>query len=381
MKELISINIGGDLVISNDKFKEEDLDVNLVGLFAKSDLNILNLECPVTTVGTENKIIKTGPHIKGSQKSLTVALKQLNVNLVTLANNHIMDYGRLGLQDTFEFCKSENVDTVGAGYDVEEASKVYRTEVKGHKISVINFAENEWCNADEDTAGANPMDIISNVNQIKKEKTISDTVIVIIHGGHEYHNMPSPRMVKQYRFYAENGASIIVGHHTHCITGYEIHNNIPIFYGLGNFLFEYDSIFESWYTGLVLHLEIDTNNNISFKLIPVEQNRSQFQLKQLSAEDQKTVFNKIENYNSIISDSNLLNVSWKNYLETKRKTYLQYLSPLTAFKNHYIKGIISKLNLYKLFLNTNRLKVLLNIMRCEAHSEITQATIKRHLRS
>ena len=81
------------------------------------------------------------------------------------------------------------------------------------------------------------MDIIDNTNQIREAKASHDKVIVIVHGGHEYYNLLSPRMQKQYRFYADQGADIVVGHHTHCISGNEIHNGVPKYYSLGNFLF------------------------------------------------------------------------------------------------------------------------------------------------
>ena len=75
----------------------------------------------------------------------------------------------------------------------------------------------------ENNIGANPIDIIDNAAQIKKAKKECDFVIVIAHGGHEYYNLPSPRMQKLYRFFAENGADIVIGHHTHCVSGHAIH--------------------------------------------------------------------------------------------------------------------------------------------------------------
>ena len=104
-------------------------------------------------------------------------------------------------------------------------------------IFIFNFCENEWSIAESDNPGANPMDIIDNANQIKYARELADYVIVIVHGGHEYYNLPSPRMQKQYRFYADQGADIVVGHHTHCISGNEVYKGVPIYYSLGNFIF------------------------------------------------------------------------------------------------------------------------------------------------
>src|SRR5699024_1090893 len=106
-----------------------------------------------------------------------------------LANNHILDYDERGLKETLSVCKENNIKTVGAGKNLKEASKTLYIDYREEgKIAVINFAENEWASATEMTAGANPMDIIDNANQIKKAKEKANFVFVIIHGGHEYYN-------------------------------------------------------------------------------------------------------------------------------------------------------------------------------------------------
>ena len=96
------------------------------------------------------------------------------------------------------------------------------------KIAILNFCENEWSIAEDDSPGANPMDIIDNTNHIREAKASHDKVIVIVHGGHEYYNLPSPRMQKQYRFYADQDADIVVGHNTHCISGSEMYKGVEL---------------------------------------------------------------------------------------------------------------------------------------------------------
>src|SRR5690606_39051508 len=128
-----------------------------------------------------------------------------------------------------------------------------------------------WASATETTAGANGMDLIDDVKAIREAKTKSNFLFVIVHGGNEHYNYPSPRMVKQYRFYAENGADAVIGHHTHCVSGYERHNNVPIFYSLGNFLFTKANRQDGWYSGIVLKLIISEDQNINFEIIPVSQ--------------------------------------------------------------------------------------------------------------
>src|SRR5690606_34911013 len=124
------------------------------------------------------------------------------------------------------------------------------------KIAIINIAENEWASATDTSAGANGMDLIDDVKSIQEAKSQSDFVLVIVHGGHEYYNLPSLRMQKQYRFYIDNGADLVVGHHSHCISGMETYKNKKIYYSLGNFLFTKPSVFKGWYNGLILEVII-----------------------------------------------------------------------------------------------------------------------------
>lgn len=102
--------------------------------------------------------------------------------------------------NTLEFCRNQNVKTVGGGMNIEEASQTLYIDSLEGKIAIVNFAENDWKAATPTPAGFNPMDIIDNTMQIQEAKSKADYVIVIIHGGHEYYNLPSPRMQKQYRF-------------------------------------------------------------------------------------------------------------------------------------------------------------------------------------
>src|SRR5690606_20032949 len=226
----MNLLIAGDLVI-NRPYQAFQINDEVKELFANSDFNIVNLEAPVTN--SNSKILKTGPHLKSEKESTLEVLKALNINLCTLANNHVLDYDEQGVLDTINFCKENNIQTVGAGKNKEEAARVFYLESDVGKIAIINIAENEWASATDTTAGANGMDLIDDVKQIQEAKKKSDFVFVIVHGGHEYYNLPSPRMQKQYRFYAEQGADIGIGHHSHCMRGKQVYNRSTIYYSLG----------------------------------------------------------------------------------------------------------------------------------------------------
>ncbi len=369
-----SILIAGDLVI-DQAYKTSNINSNVVDLFNNSDLNIVNLEAPVTA--SNSKIIKTGPHLKSNEKSTLEVLKSLRIDAVTLANNHLLDYDEKGVKDTLEFCENNKIQTVGAGMNLKEASKTKYFDTKEGKIALVNFAENEWSSATEETAGANPMDIIDNTNQIKEAKKNADFVFVIIHGGHEYYNLPSPRMQKQYRFYAEQGADLIVGHHTHCISGHETFKGVPIYYSLGNFLFTNESTYDDWYIGLILEVEIK-DEKIKTQLHPVKQTKENFSLRFMEADEKQVVLTRISNYNQIISDSEALQVNWNIFIAKKYEDYINYYSPLSFIKNRYVKGVFSKLGIKGV--NKRGIALSLNLMRCEAHADVSKEVTQKYLK-
>src|SRR5690554_4345035 len=189
----MKILIAGDLFVSDQFNNDNIIDKSVQDLFSKADYRIVNLEAPITDESSENKIIKTGPYLRMSEKTSISILNQLNIDAVTLANNHILDYGTHGLLDTFDTLEREKISFVGAGNNLVDSSKHLTIDKDGIKIAIINFRENEWSIAKEELPGANLMNLIDNSIQIREAKASHDKVIVIVHGGHEYYNLPSPR--------------------------------------------------------------------------------------------------------------------------------------------------------------------------------------------
>lgn len=252
-----------------------------------------------------------------------------------MANNHIMDYGERGLFDTIEHLDKMKIKHLGAGINLKEASKPLTIFFDKKKVAVLNFCENEWSIAQNNCCGSNPMDLIENAKQINEANESHDTVIVIIHGGHEYFKLPSPRMQKQYRFYADQGANLIVGHHTHCIGGYENYNGIPIYYSLGNFLFTKNNICEHWYNGFILDVDL-RYDQISSEIIPINQEKKSFNLAFLDKDKRKELINEFEEINKIIKNEEELNLHWTKYSEEQMEIYLNFWSPLSFVNNRFL---------------------------------------------
>jgi len=374
MRENTKLLFCGDLVIT-DKLESKDLlDVDLIKIFKEADFKFVNLEAPVTKSTT--KILKTGPHLRSNKESTLQVLQSLEVNVLTLANNHILDHDEKGVYDTLAFCKDFNFQNVGAGMNLKEASKTLYLDSKDGKIAVINFAENEWSNATAISAGANPMDLIKNAYQITEARSNANYVFVIVHGGHEYYNLPSPRMQSQYRFYADQGADMVIGHHTHCISGNEVYNGVPIYYSLGNFLFTGQKTFKDWYIGLVLKVDI-IEGKLSPQLHPVKQEEITGKLNLLQSEDTHIIFERIKYLNAIILNESNLNFEWDNFVNKRYNGYLNYWSPISFISNRYVRGFFRKLGLSGS--SSKGMAIKLNLLRCEAHSDLSKHVIKKYL--
>lgn len=362
--------IAGDFVI-NQPYNTSKISEEIINLFSQSEYNIVNLEAPVTN--SESKILKTGPHLKADKESTLDVLKALNVNLCTLANNHVLDYDEQGVLDTLNFCKENNIQTVGAGKNKDEAAKPYYLETDTGKIAFINIAENEWASATDTAAGANGMDLIDDVKAIQEAKEKSDFVFVIVHGGHEYYNLPSPRMQKQYRFYIDNGADLVVGHHTHCISGMETYKGKSIYYSLGNFLFTKSSHYEDWYKGIVLEVEINAQKQIKTKPIFVQQEKDGFKLSIISDSELDEIQSRYDSYSRIIKEE--LSIEWNNFILKKEKMYAHRWAANVFINNKYISAILAKLGIT--FSSKKGRTVLLNMARCEAHADLSKAVLTK----
>jgi poly-gamma-glutamate capsule biosynthesis protein CapA/YwtB (metallophosphatase superfamily) len=366
------IKIGGDFCITPSYVSKNLFTDEFVNFFINSDLNIVNLECPIIREG-EVKLTIIGPHLSTTEEVCN-QLRKINVHAVTLANNHILDYGEKGLETTFESCIRNNLLYVGAGKELSDASKPLVIETNGIRVGIVNFCENEWSVATEKSAGANPLDLIDNLKQIKLTREIADFVLVIIHGGHEFYNLPSPRMLKTYRFFAENGADAIIGHHSHCISGFEWHKNVPIFYGLGNMLFTEPEKSEEWYKGIILQLTLEIGKPISFELHPILQSKSDYKLTLLENTQKEKVLSEIKDYSDTISNRSELQRKWEQFVVSKKRD-INIFSPLNFVPGKYVQAALFRLGINKIVMSKQGLAKILNHIRCEAHRDITLSLI------
>ena len=130
-----------------------------------------------------------------------------------------MDFGTVGVQNTLQAVDAVGLDHMGGGMNLSDASAVLYKEIKGVKIAFVNCCEHEFSIATDTSAGANPLNVVQLWYTIREAKSVANKVIVIVHGGHELFQLPSPRMQETYRFFVDAGASAVINHHQHCYSG------------------------------------------------------------------------------------------------------------------------------------------------------------------
>lgn len=359
-----------DLLCKNDNF--EAIYNDYLSVLQEADYRIVNFEAPITSILSPIK--KRGPNLYVDPKHIE-HLKFANFNLLTLANNHIMDQGEIGLTETLKNLKNNGLDYVGIGLDIYNARNVFYVKINGINVAILNFAENEFSIASENSPGANPLDLIENFKSIQQAKIKADQIIVIIHGGHEEYNLPSPRMQKTYRFFIESGADAVINHHSHCFSGYEIFNTKPIFYGLGNFIFDKENTVNMpWNFGYSVKFILKKEENIDFEIFPYKQcNGNKVGLERLSKNEEINFTEEINRLNEIIIDNDILNVCWRELIMKRHHNYIDYIEP---FGNIFAR-ILRKFKLMPRFLSEDKKRIILNLIRCEAHRDLLIEILKK----
>ena len=344
--------------IEEKRFSEVFPD-NLRDIIKSADFSFVNFESPITEEDFK-PIPKCGPNLSCTRETAE-SVKYAGFTGVTMANNHILDYGAEGLHKSVEYCRSQGLDIVGVGNNLQDAQKILYLEQKRERLAVINCCEHEFSIATDTEAGANPLSPIRQFYAIQEAKKIADYVLVIVHGGHEHYQLPSPRMQETYRFFIDAGADAVVNHHQHCYSGYEVYQGKPIFYGLGNFCFDENGQRDSfWNEGYMIMLEFK-QGQIDYELIPYTQCN---ETASVNLVQEKTVFLKnIAKLNEIINNPSLLKEASNRYYES---TIMAYNSLIQPYNNRFLSKLFSMNILPSIFSKDKKIRLLNNI-NCESH--------------
>lgn len=332
----------------------------------ENDFCLANLECVITD--RETSISKDGPSLKISKDKAEI-LKQLNVNLVGLANNHTMDYGLEGLKDTVSFLKQIGVDYAGCSL----GNNSFIKKISNLRIGFYFVSEHQY-NDKVNTLEENRC--LDEISQLKSE---TDFVIVLFHGGKEYYKYPTPQQQINCRKFVESGANFVVCQHSHCVGCKEKYKGADIVYGQGNFVFPYSNK-QDFKSGLIIQLEIDNNKTYKTTFIPtvhLEENVVRFANNEESNKILSS-FEKCSNNLSAKSAEYLYDEMVEQYgldflyrLFNKGKIYT-CLDTSKFFKNRMIKKYIRTNQKYILYL--------LNYFSCETHIEYIKSILAKQIK-
>lgn len=268
-----SIFLAGDCIYQNG-MKSEPIGSEIRARIDETDLALVNLEAPVPV--DRDPIEKSGP-AKESAASAPGMLASAGFDVACLANNHIMDFGPEGLRATQQACAEAAVETVGAGETSDEALSPLSVSIDGENrdqgqnqtLAVINVCEQEF-----GIAGDNPgtawVSHPTAEQRIERATESADIVLVVSHGGVEYVPFPPLGRQQTLRSFIDAGADAVIGHHPHVAQGWEIYEDCPIVYSLGNFLFDQPNRpSTSW--GLAVTLSGRGSSFTGLRIIPTEQ--------------------------------------------------------------------------------------------------------------
>jgi poly-gamma-glutamate synthesis protein (capsule biosynthesis protein) len=271
--EIITLAAGGDILFgrgvaevmaakgTNYPFEK------LHPIFHQSDIGFANLEAPFTNRGIP--FARKAPHVTfRANPSFAVSLQQAGINLVSLANNHITDYGEPGLRDTIQILDELGIQHVGAGRNLEEATRPAIFQKNGVTVAFLAFnAYRPFCAvATSRRYGVAPFASGLMQSVVKQAKAHADVVVVSLHWGIDYIPYPIPFQVKLAFELVGNGASLILGHHPHVVQGMETYRCGLIVYSLGDFLF--DEQLEITKNSFILSCRLNKNGFQAYEIIP-----------------------------------------------------------------------------------------------------------------
>ena len=374
----MKLYIGADFVPTdiNKSLFEAGNGEALVGkelyeILKQSDLNVFNLEVPLTDV--ETPIVKFGNNLIAPFKTV-YGYKALEPIFLTLANNHSLDQGAEGLTTTLNLLKQHEIAHAGAGANLKEAKKPFIFEKDDVRIGFYLCTENEFTMATYHSMGANPFDVLDSFDEVAALKEQCDYVIVLYHGGKEYYRYPSPMLQRYCRKFIDKGASLVICQHNHCVGSREDYNGGSIIYGQGNFIFNsefYTKYKEFVKDSLLIRVEATKDSFVICELpIRMSDNGTRLATDAEAAETLAGYKKRSEE----IKDAHFVISNYKAFADTHVKRYLrEFLG--RSFIIRAINALFGR-KLMQFILGPTSYLAIQNYLECEAHHELFLRGIK-----
>ena len=270
------------------------IDPELIRHMQEADLMLLNNEFTYSNRGEPlpGKLYT----FRAKPESVSI-LQELGVDVVQLANNHVYDYGKEAILDTFETLEDAGIPYVGAGRNLKEAVTPHYATIQGKTIAIVAASRAEKNPMTPQATESEPgilrcYDTELFVQKIKEARQNADFVIAIVHWGTEHSTVLEDVQVETAKEYIDAGADVIIGGHTHCLQGIEYYNGKPVVYSIGNFWF-WDYSFDTVLLNLTL-IGDDNSCELQVSLIPAYQTDDSVTHACSSFEEERRIYDYME---------------------------------------------------------------------------------------
>lgn len=346
---------------------------DLLDEFDQADLVVANLECSL--VERQSPIRKTGP-VFGEPNACINGIKQAGIHVLGLANNHILDHGAPGLKNTLEVCAQAGIATVGAGENLAAARRIVVRAVDSLRVGILAVAEHEFSIATKNSAGANPLDLIDYVRNVRTSRTGFDYLIVLLHGADEFQS-PTPRIQDTCRFMIEMGANAVLVQHPHVLGGYEEYRGGHIIYGQGALVMD-EAIYrdlKSFHEGFLVKLRLAADASSTMEIVPFTQSAPVPGARRMENERADQFRRRLAERSTAIQDDAFVEAEWRRFCEANQHDYVSSLlghGRILARLNR--RGLVEKLLHGREPLLRAR-----NIACCETHREAIETIFNHRL--
>ena len=285
-----TIYFTGDIMLSRDVARQMKLHNDFsfpFHLIASStrnaDLTVGNLEGPISDRGINQGSI----YSFRDDPRVAAGLSFAGFDAMILANNHIVDWGRVALSDTVSILNSAGIRTIGAGRNEEEANAAFIADIKGTKVAIVAYTNlyPDSFDANGDIPGISHSSENAMAATLRELRTKADIIIVAMHWGEEYEAHSNAYQERIGRMLIDEGASLVVGTHPHVVQEVERYKAGWIAYSLGNFVFD-QNFSDEVRNGIILRLTISDGRIRAIDEIPISINRyyqPQLDIKKLPA--------------------------------------------------------------------------------------------------
>lgn len=275
-RQEVLLSIAGDVMLDRGVAKAIEQNgpaypfEGVFRIFGQDDITIANLECPLTQVSGE--AIKEQRFVFQADQSMACALKSAGFDVLALANNHTMDYLGAGLTDTMNALDGANIFYAGAGHSKGEIKPCFINK-NGVCIGILSYSSlpPEGFMYDENSATIAYVregfldDMQSEITQAAAQ---CDFLIVYFHWGTEYRHDVCDFQIEIAHTAVDSGASAVIGTHPHVLQGKETYKGVPIYYSIGNFVFD-KQILDGTDEAVILQFTINKNKLVTVDELPV----------------------------------------------------------------------------------------------------------------